>query len=207
MGGLVLLRPRAEDNRLLPGRTFAPLAQYRVVDGDGRSRPVIGNDLWALASDGVVVLRAGGTVMEKWSVDGSLVATVKLPYVPRVIGTAEKQRIVDSARASAEALKAKYPDDPVVTAVVEPSALPDTLPAYRGDQPVIDPRGRIWVVENPLVTRTDSTVALVIDVGRDFGRVVERRVLPPNARIAAIGASSIYLWRPFGPLERFALNR
>jgi hypothetical protein len=153
-----------------------------------------------------VVLRSNGTTVEKWSLKDSLIATVRLAYTPRVIGLAEKQRIVDSVRASQGALKAKHPDDPVATALVDAAELPDTIPAYRGDKPVIDSWGRLWVIENPLVT-WDSTVALVIDVGKHFGQVIERRVLPPNARIAAVGVNSIYLWRPFGPLERYRLSR
>jgi hypothetical protein len=199
--------PPMGDNRLLPVAAFVAVGQFRHVDSRNQLHPVLPNDLWAVVGDAVVVLRANGAVIEKWSVDGARVATATLPRDPRVIGAAQKQHIVDSVRSGAMAYQAEHPEETVATNLVAASALPDTLPAFRGDAPVVDPAGRLWVIESPLYSGTDSTTALVIDVTGDFGRVIERRVLPPGAKIAAVGANSIYLWRFFGPLERVRLNR
>ena len=107
-------RPPTGDPRMLPQKTITAVAELYHVDSAGRNRAILANDLWAVVGGTIVVLRADGRTIEKWSFDGVRLEVVKLPREPRVLSMAEKRHIVDSVRTMAEAYKARHPEEPVV---------------------------------------------------------------------------------------------
>jgi len=214
-------------------RRIDTLGRVRVPQGgklsamrtpDGRAgllttiNPLQAVDEWALLSDGTIALVRGHDYHVDWiQPDGSTSATTKLPFDWKRLTDDDKQKLVDSARASEAAKAARAPvSAPPMQAGSggagrgtggAPSAamairrevafaplneIADYYPPIRRGAAMADLDGNLWIL--PTTSAQSLHGELVYDVVRPGEGLVRRVRMPRNSSITAFGRNgTIYL--------------
>lgn len=179
--------------------------------------PVI--DDWTLLPDGTIAIVRGHDYHIDWvSPDGVVTPSPKMAYDWRRATTEDKQRMIDSAKAAADARAAAAAAaaaarganagaaaagragragssgarGPVTVRLpgtqFEPSELPDYYPPIRAGTVKSDPDGNVWILPT---TSSAAGSGLVYDVVNRKGEVVERVRLPEGRALIAVGRGGV----------------
>lgn len=203
-------------------RIEAGLPVTSIVDSAGRRRskvvriPLLTIDEFSVLADGsVAMVRGHDYHVDIIQPDGKKISGPKLPFDFRRLTDAEKQAIVDSAKAAESVIEAKIaalpprpvgrgiapvtslvplPPDAVnpnrpLTEIAPISALPDYYPPIRLGATKPDADGNLWIL--PTTSARSLNGELVYDVVSNRGTMIERVRLPVGRSIAGFGRGGV----------------
>ena len=165
-------------------------------------------DEWAVLADGTVAIVRGRDYHVDWiRPDGSRASSPKIAFPWRPFTEQAKALYLDAQRGRVDSVNAAAraastgPGGMLLMGLVDPSVLPDHLPAFYPGAVLADPAGRLWV----RTTRATGG-GLIYDVIDRTGAVVEQVQLPAGRWLVAVGAQGD-LYLASGPVGATTLER
>lgn len=222
---VALLRVTSPPKRI---KTFSPSSELSLKEVEHMLEPV---DEWTITADGsIAIVRAHDYHIDWINPDGSRTSTPRMPFDFKRLSDADKQRMIDSARARQDSLNAlglggytpaeassfggtakvvtapngaKYV--PVEREFGPLAEIPDYYPPMRTGAVRADADNNIWIL--PTTSAQSRHGGLVYDVINRKGELFQRVEVPAGRSIAGFGRGGVVYLMNGDRTKGFTLER